>query len=56
LDNGEKWIASGSGVSTYDGSSWRYFDTSNSALPDNFTSSLMIDAREGSEWEQLLAD
>ena len=43
------WIATGSGMYTYDGTSWTSYRTTNSGLSDDFVFSIAID-NEGSQW------
>lgn len=44
-----KWIATGTGLLTYDGETWGYFNTVNSYIPDDFTTCVEID-RTGRKW------
>ena len=44
-----KWIASGSGLIEYDETSWNYYDTRNSGLPDDYVYTIAID-HEGTKW------
>lgn len=43
------WIASYSGISSFDGSTWRNFSTANSGLPDDYCLDVLVD-RQGTIW------
>ena len=47
--SGYKWIGTGRGLAKFDGTTWTFYTTSNSGLPNNYVQSIAIDGL-GNKW------
>ncbi len=47
--HGKKWIGTTKGLTTYDGTTWSVYDTSNSGMPENHVTSMAFDT-SGNAW------